>query len=295
LKRSLFLIVLLAAIGCGERDEPAAAPPGRDKPAPVYQGEAFAHPWPHGEQSRPVWERIPPPPGYGRIPAAKGSFGSWLRSLPVKPGRPEVRLHNGGLKSDQSVHHAVLDIDVGGRDLQQCADAVIRLRAEYLLCRGRADEIAFNFTSGDRAEWVKWKGGYRPHVRGRAVSWSRTARPDASYAGFRKYLDVVFTYAGSASLEKELSPVSAASEVEPGQVFIKGGFPGHAVIVLDVAADRQGGRVMLLAQSYMPAQEIHVLRNPGSALSPWYPVDRARPLQTPEWTFSNDQLRRFPD
>jgi len=67
------------------------------------------------------------------------------------------------------------------------------------------------------------------------------------------------------------------------------------VIVLDVAADRQGGRVMLLAQSYMPAQEIHVLRNPGSALSPWYPVDRARPLQTPEWTFSNDQLGRFPD
>jgi len=294
-RHSVFLALFLAALGCGDRDGPGTPPPDTKKTTARYQGELFVHPWPHGEGSGPVWERIPPPNACRRVPVAPGSFGSWLRSLPVKPGRPNVRLHNGGLKTNQSVHHAVLDIDVGSRDLQQCADAVIRLRAEYLLCRGRGAEVAFNFTSGDRAEWAKWKGGFRPRVQGRAVSWSRTAEADASYASFRKYLDAVFTYAGSASLEKELSPASADSAVEPGQVFIKGGFPGHAVIVLDVAADLQGRRVMLLAQSYMPAQEIHVLRNPGSPLSPWYPVDRARALRTPEWTFGKGQLRRFPD
>ena len=51
-----------------------------------------------------------------------------------------------------------------------------------------------------------------------------------------------------------------------GDVFIKGGFPGHAVVVLDMAEnDRTGQRVFLLAQSYMPAQDIHIMKNPTNA------------------------------
>ena len=49
----------------------------------------------------------------------------------------------------------------------------------------------------------------------------------------------------------------------------------------------------MLAQSYMPAQDIHVLRNDG-ALNPWYAViPGATELQTPEWTFKTNQLRRW--
>jgi hypothetical protein len=102
-------------------------------------------------------------------------------------------------------------------------------------------------------------------------------------------------YAGSYSLSKELQRVEDRGEMKIGDVFIEGGFPGHAVLVVDMAIDRHTGRrVFLLAQSYMPAQDIHVLRNPGDGtLSPWYEVEFGDILYTPEWRFRWDQLRRF--
>jgi len=79
-------------------------------------------------------------------------------------------------------------------------------------------------------------------------------------------------------------------------VFIRGGFPGHAEIVLDVAVAPDGRKVFLLAQSYMPAQEIHVLENPAAADgSPWYPAPFTGNLVTPEWVFAASELRRWKD
>jgi hypothetical protein len=239
--------------------------------------------------------RIPPPAGFEREPLSPGSFGEWLRNLPLKQGRPAVRLYDGRLKSNQSVHVAVVDIDTGNRDLQQCADAVIRLRAEYLYSRHDTPAIHFNFTSGDAAHFSRWTEGYRPVVQGNRVTWQKSASPDASYRSFRSYLDTVFTYSGTASLERELRPVSDVRTLSAGDVFIQPGFPGHAVLIVDVARNvRTGRRVFLLAQSYMPAQDIHVLQNPaGGTLGTWYDADFGSTLRTPEWTFTAGQLRRF--
>jgi hypothetical protein len=77
-------------------------------------------------------------------------------------------------------------------------------------------------------------------------------------------------------------------------VFIQGGFPGHAVLVADVAEDARGRRAFLLVQSYMPAQEVHVLRNPAAPASPWYTARSSGVLETPEWVFRFADLRRFP-
>jgi hypothetical protein len=133
----------------------------------------------------------------------------------------------------------------------------------------------------------------RPRVAGRKTEWQKTAGTDASYASFRRYLDSVFSYAGTLSLARELEPVADASHIEAGDVFIQGGSPGHAVIVVDVAEDAQGRRAVLLAQSYMPAQDIHVLRNPKSPDNPWYVIEGDKPLTTPEWYFPAGSLRRF--
>lgn len=243
--------------------------------------------------SRPLGERIAPSYGLSRVPG--GAATEFFRSLPVKAGRPPVRLHDGREKRNQGAHYLVLDIEVGRRDLQQCADAAIRLWAEMLWARGDGNSICFRFTSGDRASWSEFATGMRPKVSGSKVRWTRSAKPDRSYRSFRRYLDLVFTYAGSASLARGLTRVPDARTIRIGDVLLQGGFPGHAVIVVDLARDRSGAPHVLLAQSYMPAQEIHVLKHPGSE-SPWYPVGQGR-VVTPEWVFdwSADLYRFEPD
>lgn len=247
------------------------------------------------ESASSLAARVPPPPGYRRLPVPEHSFAAWLQCLPLKPGCPPVHLFDGRKKALQDVHAAVVDLDVGRENLQQCADAVIRLRAEWLWAAGRKAEMRFRFTSGALAEWSRWAAGDRPVIGPRnAVTWIRTAEADDSYPNFRRYLDTVFRYAGTASLARELRPVADPRDVRPGDVFICGGYPGHAVLVADVAEDGAGRRVFLLLQSYMPAQEIHLLKNPvDSALSPWYSVAFREKLVTPEWTFTHKELRRF--
>lgn len=188
-------------------------------------------------------------------------------------------------------------MDIGSQDLQQCADAVMRLRAEYLFAEGKARQIHFNFTNGFRAEYSRWMEGERIVVRNNRVSWVRQgAAPDNSHRSLRRYLEQVFSYAGTLSLEKELQHVRI-QEMEPGDVLIRGGSPGHAVIVLDMAENSHGHRMYLLAQSYMPAQEIHVLRNPSDPdLSPWYVLPQEESvIRTPEWDFATGDLKRFAD
>jgi CRISPR/Cas system-associated endonuclease/helicase Cas3 len=238
---------------------------------------------------------IPVPEGYEKIKTEQGTFDEWLRNLPLKQGNPPVLLYNGKKKSNQKAHHAVIDMDVGKKDLQQCADAVIRLRAEYLFYKKDFDAIHFNFTSGEKFEWKKWMEGYRPAVKGSSVAWKKTSNNDSSYKSFRNYLETVFLYAGTFSLSKELKKVVDINDIKAGDVFIHAGFPGHAVIVADVAASKKTGKkIFMLAQSFMPAQEIHILKNPNNALiNPWYETDSSKILHTPEWTFKYDDLMRF--
>ena len=117
----------------------------------------------------------------------------------------------------------------------------------------------------------------------------------SSYVSFRKFMDMVFSYSGTLSLERELSSIDI-EEMRIGDVFIKGGSPGHAVIVVDMAEGQDGNKLFILAQSYMPAQQTQVLINPNNKeISPWYTLDEMDNLKTPEWTFELDQLRRWID
>ena len=244
-----------------------------------------------------VADRIAPPTGYVRETCPDNSFTAYLRTLPLFPKGSKVLLYNGKEKSNQGAAFAVVDMEIGNRDLQQCADAVIRLRAEHLWKYKRYDEIKFNFTSGFVAEYKKWAEGNRIKVSGNQVQWYDSGKgKDYSYKTFRSYLDIVFMYAGTASLSKELRTVPYTS-LQPGDVFIKGGSPGHAVIVMDVAIHpATKKKVFLLAQSYMPAQQIHILVNPTNrSLSPWYELaetDTGK-LYTPEWIFEKKDLKRF--
>ena len=242
-----------------------------------------------------IAERVQPPTGYERPESVPGTLADWLRHLPLRAGKRPVRLYDGEERRVQGVHHAIIDIDIGDKNLQQCADAVIRLYAEYLYSLEEYGKIHFNFTSGDTAWFSNWLAGYRPVMDGNVVYWSKTVGVDTSYENFRRYLDVVFTYSGSYSLSQELQPVGDVRDMKIGDVFIQGGFPGHAVIVVDMAVNQAtGNKVFLIAQSYMPAQDIHILKNIQDAgISPWYSTEFGDRLITPEWHFCKDDLMRF--
>lgn len=206
-------------------------------------------------------------------------YAHFLKNLPLKPEGSPVLLYNGEHKGNQDAHVAVIDMELSRRDLQQCADAVMRLRGEYLFKEKRFDEIHFNFLSDGKPRYfLKHSGG------------------DTSYRAFRRYMDWVFTYANTRSLHDELDKV-ALKEIQPGDVFIVTGRPyGHAVTVMEVETLSDNRKRFKLAQSYMPAQETHILKNP---LHPdnegWYYLDEIKDeLYTPEWTFPSDALRRFP-
>jgi len=243
-----------------------------------------------------VGTRFRAPAGYEREAAAVDSFAAYLRGLPLKADGSQVMLYDGRSKPNRGVYAAVVDLPIGRRDLHQCADAIIRLRAEFLFARKRYDAIRFRFTSGFLAEYSRWRRGERIVARGSDARWERTGRRGDDARDFWRYLETVFSYAGTASLARELGAVSGDGP-RIGDVFIQPGHPGHAVIVVDRAVDRRSGRgVFLLAQSYMPAQEIQVLENPGDArLSPWYASDFGETLVTPEWIFRATDRKRFMD
>jgi uncharacterized protein DUF4846 len=223
------------------------------------------------ENPYPVIGAIPLPTGYSRIPVEKNSFGEWLRNIELKKNKT-VYLYNKVPKTNQSAQFAVLNISVDNKDLQQCADAVMRLRAEYLYTQKRYTEICFrdnnnkNYTLGTLTD--------RKH--------------------FDEYLEKVFAMCGTLSLEKQLNGVHDISHLQPGDVLIHGGSPGHAMIVADMARNKEGKCMYILAQSYMPAQDIHIVINPlNNTSSPWYELTNTA-IYTPEWVFRDPHFKTWP-
>lgn len=240
-----------------------------------------------------IEERYLPPKGYERVPFDPDSFSVFLRKQTLKPYGEKVLYYNGKTKNPEGIYDSAFDVDIGERDLHQCADATMLLRAEYLYSRELYDALHFNFTSGFNAEYIKWKQGYRIKVEGNNVFYYKATEPSNTYQSFRAYMTMVMAYAGTLSLEQEMQPIKI-EDMEIGDVFIVGGSPGHAVIIVDLAENQEGEKTFLLAQSYMPAQQTQLLVNPmDKVLSPWYSLQGKDKLITPEWTFELDTLRRF--
>ncbi|MEM6685361.1 MAG: DUF4846 domain-containing protein [Bacteroidota bacterium] len=228
-------------------------------------------------EGKTIQERFNTPKTYTRVALDKKHFGTYLRKLPLKSINSKVKFYDGREKDNTNVYISVVDMEIGTRDLQQCADAVMRLRGEFLFEQKRLQDIHFTFVSDGKPRYFK-----------------KYAKGDHSYKKFRRYMNYIFAYANTASLRKELAKVQHIKDIQVGDVFIQQGNPyGHAVIVVDVAQNTQGEKIFMIAQSYMPAQETQILvNNQNAQLSPWYKAKEGT-LRTPEWTFESTDLRRF--
>ncbi len=239
--------------------------------------------------------RIQVPAGYIRQPSSSGELTHFLRNLTLKEDGSDVLLYDGQPKSNQDAQIAVFDFDIGSKDLQQCADSIMRVYAEYYWSIKDYDSISFHLTNGFLMPYTKWRDGNRIVVDGNNVSWTKSKSYDDSYEEFRNYLEKVFIYAGTLSLSEESEPIPL-EDIKPGDMFLKGGSPGHCVLVVDAAIDQNGNQCFLLAQGYMPAQDFHILKNPLHPADPWYySSEITYPFETPQWTFDEGSLMRWSD
>lgn len=237
--------------------------------------------------------RILVPEGYTRVPSTSKEITGFLRNIPLKENGSKVLKYDGAPIHSQDNHVAIFDIDVGERDLQQCADSAMRIYGEYYWSLEQYDNIAFHLTNGFYMEYTKWRDGSRIVVDGNDVRWNNSSSYNDSYENFSKYMEMVFAYAGTLSLAAESSPIEL-NDLLPGDLLLEGGSPGHCVMIVDMAYDENGNRSYLLAQGYMPAQDFHVLTNPLHPEDPWYYEDEMDyPIKTPSWTFDEGSLMRW--
>ena len=221
---------------------------------------------------------IPTPWGYERINGDDAAYSEFLRSLPLKGKGSDVMLYTGGKSRFQSLNYAVIDLPLLS-NAEQCADACIRLRAEYLFNNGLYSSIRFKDVNGNT---MRYSGG-------------------ASRKAFNNYLKRVYGMASTYSLSREMQQRTLA-DMQPGDVFVYAAVDrpgnhkyGHAVMVVDVAVNRNGKKAFLLAEGNTPARDIHIMRNFENPFrSPWFFLDDdADMLLLSVFPYKSNELRHF--
>lgn len=246
------------------------------------------------EEGNTIRERIDVPEGFVRSKYSPGSFQHYLQNYALKPFGAKVINYDGNEYWYQAGHVGVLEIPVPDNGLQQCADALMRIRAEYLWNNNGKDEIGFNFTSGHYCSWKKYSEGYRPRIHGNKVDFNKIANANASEENLYNYLNLVYTYAGTLSLYHELPKITSINELEVGDMLVYPGSPGHIVMIVDLAIHENGEKLFILAQGNTPAQSVHVIKNPNdTSLSPWYSLETNTTLAIPTYHFNETKFIRF--
>ncbi|WP_426431229.1 DUF4846 domain-containing protein [Winogradskyella sp. HB-48] len=245
------------------------------------------------KDSLTIKSRVNIPAGFRRVEYPKGSFEDYLRNYKLKTFGSKIINYDNTEYFWQLGHIGILEIPVPKNGLQQCADALIRIRSEYLWDNNRKDDIGFNFTSGDYCSWSTYAEGFRPKINGSNVSFYKTANENHTKDNFYKYLNLIYTYSGTLSLYNELKPVKA-KDLKIGDMLIKGGSPGHIVMLCDEVINDKGEKLFLLFQGNTPAQSVHLVKNlSDSKISPWYKLEDGASTQVSNYTFSSAKFVRF--
>ena len=213
--------------------------------------------------------------GYERVAGDDAAYAHFLRQLPLKRKGAKVMLYTGGVSRFQSLNYAVVDVPLLS-NAEQCADVCMRLRAEYLYQTGQYGRIRFQ------------------NVNGKTLGYGGVS----SRKAFERYLRNLYGVASTFSLSREMKTRRLA-DMQPGDVFVyparNGQKYGHAVMVVDVAENKRGKKVFLLAEGNTPARNIHVLRNFENPIrSPWFTLDEdAENLLLAVFHYRASDLRRF--
>lgn len=241
-----------------------------------------------------IGSRFPAPPGFIRIEVEAGSYGAYLRLLPLLPENSPVKDYRGKIwkSAEDTTVAAVVEWDITGHKLEQCMDIIIRLRAQYLLESGQAGKIIFLMPDRSELKWRDWKTGLRPVQSGWSFPLKPLAKPDDSRQALEGYLNCIFNYSDTQTYYFGLDTVDVEN-IQIGDFIVKRGKKGHAVVIVDLAEDKDGNRVALFAQGDTPACQLYLLNYRKN--NPWAPLDFSKetiPLPIRK-TMAWEGLRRF--
>lgn len=263
---SILCLLVLSACGNGDSEENnlTASPDGPTaSPAPTEI--------PLNKDGTTVKTRFIPPDGYTRVEAEAGSFAEYLQNFTLKAYGENAYYYDDTVNESAGVHGV---FDQNTSRWQQCADSYMRMRAEYLFQKGEYDKISFNFTNGFPCEFSKWRQGERVQINGNKCTWVKKKDPSDSQETLDAYMDLVYQYANTESLQNQLTPVSP-KDVQIGDVFVITSYQmktdlGHAAFVVDMAQNDAGEKLYLIAEGTTPASQIYVVASETSPYGLWH-------------------------
>ncbi|MBQ8165008.1 MAG: hypothetical protein IJZ94_04255 [Clostridia bacterium] len=260
--------------------------------------------------------RFSVPEGYIRVDVEAGSFAEYIRNYTLKPKGSIAYYYDDEtgsyFENKEASTVGVFELPNQLNRWMQCADSVIMLYAEYLYSQQKYSEISFTFANGFECDWLTYSQGNR--FNSSNSTWELKADPDDSYESFQKYLDLVYQYANTDSLARDMSSSPAMQDISIGDAFVVGvsqlqavaaavapGIDikyGHAIFVADVAVNPTTGEcIFMLAEGNTPATDITIIENPDTSMGVWFKFNEVGSFvknENPGIPWSAAWLKRFP-
>ena len=216
------------------------------------------------------------PQGYER--ADINNYHKWLICQPILLDSKVKTYDNKTIEGLGYSYAAKFDYNIGNKNLHQCADAAIYLNAAYLYETKNWCFITYTANDGRKISFNRFR-------------WNSKEKRKST---INEYLEEVWKWVGSFSLDKfDTDPVTL-KEAIAGDLIIEGGSPGHVITIVDVIVNKTTGvKKYMLAQSYMPAQEQYILLNEENPKTVWFEFKEGEDIETPGWLFSSNSIKRF--
>ena len=214
---------------------------------------------------------IPPASeGFNRVNADRNSFAHWLRRQKLKPAGSPVLDYRGReyKKGSDSTVAFVMDMNIINRRTEQCMDILVRLYSEYLWQSTQTESAAFPLPGGSLLHWSAWKEGWRPEFKGIDLKMIKKAASDTSLSNYESYLRTIYAESHTQQFYHAYERIEP-KKVLPGDFIVIKGSKSHAVMIVDVALDSLGNKMVLVGHGDTPACQFYLLNNGDS---PWFPV-----------------------
>jgi hypothetical protein len=163
----------------------------------------------------------------------------------------------------------VVDMDIKGRRLEQCMDILVRLYTEFLWKKNQGDNLQLPLPGGYWLKWKEWSEGFRPVFKGIDVKIIKSSKSDTTYSAYKSFLNTVYSESHTQQFFHAYLPIDR-TDVKIGDIIIKKGTKGHAVMIVDMAINEQGDMIALIGNGDTPACQVFILRY--NKETPWVPL-----------------------